>query len=625
MTIKLLDESTISKIAAGEIIENPASIVKELVENSIDAESDNIVIELRGESTNYIKITDNGTGFNEDDLEIAFLRHSTSKLNTIDDLQKIRTLGFRGEALSSIANISKIKLMTKSDSDVAGTSILVENGKIIKKNKIGMPKGTTFIITDIFYNTPVRKKFLKKDKTEINNIIDLVQKIALSNTSVKFTLIKDGKTVLDTNSDSNVINRIYSVLGSEIASSLNAGKFKSETYNIKGYFSNNKLFRSNRDSQYIFINGRYIKNLNISRAIESKYHSLIPLNRYPCFVLYIEIDPSLIDVNIHPKKNEVKISEEKMLLAILSEIVEEVIYPNRSIRNIDIPEEKSVLNVFDMFNEENNDKNEENKENQVIKNNDLSSLNNIYEDSSLYSSTVDKKDNSYREDTSPHNNIDLLNDNEIELYEDFNFINSTTESKIDERLLNTRIVGVVFKTYILLENQKDSICYIVDQHAAHERVNYEKYLNMYLNKNINSQILLKPEIIELNQVEYDRLQNYLEIFQQLGFKIDDFGDNSIVLREVPIIFGMPTYVDFIRDIIDSLDKNITSNYEANLYKIMKKACKASVKSGDKLSNIEIEELIKNLKNCDNPYTCPHGRPTIIEISLSTIAKLFLRE
>ncbi|MBU5669047.1 DNA mismatch repair endonuclease MutL [Peptoniphilus sp. MSJ-1] len=620
MSIKLLDESTISKIAAGEIIENPASIVKELVENSIDAKADNIIIEIKGSSTDFIKITDNGCGFNEEDLEIAFLRHSTSKLETIDDLQKIRTLGFRGEALASIANISKIKLMTKTNNDLAGTSILIENGKIIKKNKIGMPKGTTFIVTDVFYNTPVRKKFLKKDKTEINNIIDLVQKIALSNIYVKFTLIKDGKIIIDTNKDSNTINRIYSILGSEIASSLNEGKFKSETYDIKGYFSNNKLFRSNRDSQYIFINGRYIRNLNISKAIESKYHSLIPLNRYPCFVLYIVIDPSLIDVNIHPKKNEVKISDERMILAILSEIVEDVIYPNRSIREIDFKEEKEVLNVFDIFNSDD-------LEDKKISN----SYNSAYEDKSFnieesvtdYSSVLEREDKNiyYYNDE----NIVKSENQEFNENEDINFLKHLNESKIDERLFNTRIVGVLFKTYILLENQRDGICYIVDQHAAHERVNYEKYLDMYLNKSINSQILLKPEIIQLNQLEFDKLQNYLEIFEKLGFKIENFGDNEVVLREVPMIFGLPTYVDFIRDIIDSLDKNISSNYEADLYKIMKKACKASVKSGDKLSNLEIEELIKSLKNCDNPYTCPHGRPTIIEVSISTIAKLFLRE
>ncbi|WP_019107144.1 DNA mismatch repair endonuclease MutL [Peptoniphilus senegalensis] len=618
--IRLLDEATISKITAGEIIENSASIVKELVENSIDAGADDILVELRGESTNYIKVSDNGSGFAEEDIEVAFLRHSTSKIEKIEDLEKIRTLGFRGEALASISNISKIKLMTKRQEDLAGNSLLIENGKIIKKNKVGMPKGTTFVISDVFYNTPVRKKFLRKDLTEINNIIDIVQKIALSNNNIKFTLIRDGKTILNTGSDKDPINRIFSILGSEIASSLNEGSFESENYKIKGFFSDNKLFRSNRDSQYIFVNGRFIRNINISRAVEKNYHSLIPLNRYPVFVLYIDIDPKLIDVNIHPKKNEIKISNENILNALLTEVVEDVIFPNRSIREIEIEDKKENVSVFDIFEDEESYEPDP-QENET-------NLKSIWE---IEKETKDEAlHNSFNEDVVLYRdkgNLDLIEDKKIikEEHEERNFLFNDAKSKIDEKLLNTRIAGVLFKTYILLENQRDDITYLVDQHAAHERVNYEKFLHMYLNSEITSQILLKPEIIELNQIEYDKILNYLELFTELGFKIEDFGDKSVVLREVPMIFGLPTYVNFIRDIIDSLDKEISSNYEADLYKIMKKACKASVKAGDDLSDLEIESLIKDLKNCENPYTCPHGRPTVVEVSKHTISKLFLRE
>lgn len=618
--IRLLDEATISKIAAGEIIENSASIVKELVENSIDAGADDILIEIRGESTDFIKVSDNGLGFSEEDLEVAFLRHSTSKLEKIEDLEKIRTLGFRGEALASISNISKIKLMTKREEDLAGNSLLIENGKIIKKNKVGMPRGTTFVISDVFYNTPVRKKFLRKDLTEINNIIDIVQKIALSNNSIKFTLIRDGKIFLNTGSDKDPINRIFSILGSEIASSLNEGTFDSENYKIRGFFSDNKLFRSNRDSQYIFVNGRFIRNINLSRAIEKNYHSLIPLNRYPVFVLYIDIDPKLIDVNIHPKKNEIKISNENILCALLAEIVEEVIYPNRSIRKIEIEDKKENISVFDIFEEESIEPEVQERDTNlkslwdIEKDRSEDSLKNTFnEDAVLYKDSLKEDINSEEEKFF------------TEEHEEDNFLFNSEKNHIDEKLLNTRIAGVLFKTYILLENQREGITFLVDQHAAHERVNYEKFLHMYLKSEINSQILLKPEIIELNQNEYDKILNYIDLFTRLGFKIEDFGDNSVVLREVPMIFGMPTYVNFIRDIIDSLDKEISSNYEADLYKIMKKACKASVKAGDDLSDMEIESLIRDLKNCENPYTCPHGRPTVVEVSKHTISKLFLRE
>lgn len=618
--IRLLDEATISKIAAGEIIENSASIVKELVENSIDAGADDILVEIRGESTDFIKVSDNGSGFSEDDLEVAFLRHSTSKLEKIEDLEKIRTLGFRGEALASISNISKIKLMTKREEDLAGNSLLIENGKIIKKNKVGMPRGTTFVISDVFYNTPVRKKFLRKDLTEINNIIDIVQKIALSNNNIKFTLIRDGKIILNTGSDKDPINRIYSILGSEIASSLNEGTFESENYKIRGFFSDNKLFRSNRDSQYIFVNGRFIRNINLSRAVEKNYNSLIPLNRYPVFVLYIDIDPKLIDVNIHPKKNEIKISNENILCALLAEIVEEVIYPNRSIKKIEIEDKKENISVFDIFEEESIEPEAQERDTNLKSLWDIEmdmsedSLKNTFnEDAVLYKDSL-------KEDINPEEEKIFT-----EEHEDDNFLFNSEKNHIDEKLLNTRIAGVLFKTYILLENQREGITFLVDQHAAHERVNYEKFLHMYLKSEITSQILLKPEMIELNQNEYDKILNYLDLFTRLGFKIEDFGDNSVVLREVPMIFGMPTYVNFIRDIIDSLDKEISSNYEADLYKIMKKACKASVKAGDDLSDMEIESLIRDLKNCENPYTCPHGRPTVVEVSKHTISKLFLRE
>lgn len=619
--IRLLDEATISKIAAGEIIENSASIVKELVENSIDAGADDILVEIRGDSTDYIRVSDNGSGFSEDDLEVAFLRHSTSKLEKIEDLEKIRTLGFRGEALASISNISKIKLMTKREEDLAGNSLLIENGKIIKKNKVGMPKGTTFVISDVFYNTPVRKKFLRKDLTEINNIIDIVQKIALSNNNIKFTLIRDGKIILNTGSDKDPINRIFSILGSEIASSLNEGSFESENYKIRGFFSDNKLFRSNRDSQYIFVNGRFIRNINISRAVEKNYHSLIPLNRYPVFVLYLEIDPKLIDVNIHPKKNEIKISNENILSALLAELVEEVIFPNRSIREIEIEDKKENVSVFDIFEDD-----ETNDSVDQEKNTNLKSLWDIEKETSENSLKKTFNEDSVLYKDSLKEDIKAEDETIFtEEHEEKNFLFNSEKSHIDEKLLNTRIAGVLFKTYILLENQREGITFLVDQHAAHERVNYEKFLHMYLKSEITSQILLKPEIIELNQMEYDKILNYLDLFTKLGFKIEDFGDKSVVLREVPMIFGLPTYVNFIRDIIDSLDKEISSNYEADLYKIMKKACKASVKAGDDLSDMEIESLIRDLKNCENPYTCPHGRPTVVEVSKHTISKLFLRE
>ena len=629
MSIVLLDDNTISKISAGEIIENPASVVKELLENSIDAGANNITVEVKNSPTDFIRITDDGCGFKADEIELAFMRHSTSKLSKIEDLEELTTLGFRGEALASISSIAKIRLLTKNSKDLAGTSSKIENGKIIEQSNVGMPNGSTFYVEDIFYNTPVRKKFLRADNVEFNLIFDVIQKIALGNPQVSISYIRDGKTLLNSYKNSNYKNHILNVLGREIATNLIENSFSSENYKIRAYFSNNKLFRSSRNHQYIYINGRYVTNREISREIEKVYKSLIPLNRFPVFILFIDINSSLIDVNIHPKKHEVKLSNENNLIAILCEMVEEVLYPNRTIREIE-DEPKVNLNVFDIFDDKSND-------------NLINFKEPTYEPSDNYIKEFDIDSQSFHENYQPfdvyeenadnNNDIDNIDDktedfnndyiSNLEQFQEDSFLND--KEVIDSNLINTRIVGILFDTFIILENKNKDLIYLVDQHAAHERVMYEKYKKQYLNSNINSQVLLKPEIIELNASEYMKIEKNFQLFKDLGFSIDSFGENSIILREVPMIFGFPTYVSFIRDIIDSLDDKIYSNYQADMWKVMKRACLKAVKAGDTLSNMEVKELINSLIHCQNPYTCPHGRPTIIDIKKTTIAKLFLRE
>lgn len=629
MSIVLLDDNTISKISAGEIIENPASVVKELLENSIDAGAKNITVEVKNSPTDFIRITDDGCGFKADEIELAFMRHSTSKLSKIEDLEELTTLGFRGEALASISSIAKIRLLTKNSEDLAGTSTKIENGKIIEQSNVGMPHGSTFYVEDIFYNTPVRKKFLRADNVEFNLIFDVIQKIALGNPQVSISYIRDGKTLLNSYKNSNYKNHILNVLGREITTNLIENSFASENYKIRAYFSNNKLFRSSRNHQYIYINGRYVTNREISREIEKVYKSLIPLNRFPVFILFIDINSSLIDVNIHPKKHEVKLSNENNLIAILCEMVEEVLYPNRSIREIE-DEPKVNLNVFDIFDDKSNDNLINFKEptyepsDNYIKEFDIDrqSFHENYQPFDVYEENADN--NNYIdniEDKTEDSNYDNIPS--LEQFQEDSFLND--KEVIDSNLINTRIVGILFDTFIILENKNKDLIYLVDQHAAHERVMYEKYKKQYLNSNINSQVLLKPEIIELNASEYMKIEKNFHLFKDLGFSIDSFGENSIILREVPMIFGFPTYVSFIRDIIDSLDDKIYSNYQADMWKVMKKACLKAVKAGDTLSNMEVKELINSLIHCENPYTCPHGRPTIIDIKKTTIAKLFLRE
>jgi len=629
MSIVLLDDNTISKISAGEIIENPASVVKELLENSIDAGANNITVEVKNSPTDFIRITDDGCGFKADEIELAFMRHSTSKLSKIEDLEELTTLGFRGEALASISSIAKIRLLTKNSEDLAGTSSKIENGKIIEQSNVGMPNGSTFYVEDIFYNTPVRKKFLRADNVEFNLILDVIQKIALGNPQVSISYIRDGKTLLNSYKNSNYKNHILNVLGREIATNLIENSFSSENYKIRAYFSNNKLFRSSRNHQYIYINGRYVTNREISREIEKVYKSLIPLNRFPVFILFIDINSSLIDVNIHPKKHEVKLSNENNLIAILCEMVEEVLYPNRSIREIE-DEPKVNLNVFDIYEDKSNDNLINFKEptyepgDNDIKEFDIDSQS-FYENYQPFDMNKENLDNNNDIDNIEDKTEDFNYDNipSLEQFQEDSFLND--KEVIDSNLINTRIVGILFDTFIILENKDKDLIYLVDQHAAHERVMYEKYKKQYLNSNINSQVLLKPEIIELNASEYMKIEKNFKLFKDLGFSIDSFGENSIILREVPMIFGFPTYVSFIRDIIDSLDDKIYSNYQADMWKVMKRACLKAVKAGDTLSNMEVKELINSLIHCENPYTCPHGRPTIIDIKKTTIAKLFLRE
>ena len=629
MSIVLLDDNTISKISAGEIIENPASVVKELLENSIDAGAKNITVEVKNSPTDFIRITDDGCGFKADEIELAFMRHSTSKLSKIEDLEELTTLGFRGEALASISSIAKIRLLTKNSEDLAGTSSKIENGKIIEQSNVGMPHGSTFYVEDIFYNTPVRKKFLRADNVEFNLIFDVIQKIALGNPQVSISYIRDGKTLLNSYKNSNYKNHILNVLGREIATNLIENSFSSENYKIRAYFSNNKLFRSSRNHQYIYINGRYVTNREISREIEKVYKSLIPLNRFPVFILFIDINSSLIDVNIHPKKHEVKLSNENNLIAILCEMVEEVLYPNRSIREIE-DEPKVNLNVFDIFDDKSNDNLINFREptyepgDNDIKEFDIDSQS-FYENYQPFDMNKENLDNNNDIDNIEDKTEDFNYDNipSLEQFQEDSFLND--KEVIDSNLINTRIVGILFDTFIILENKDKDLIYLVDQHAAHERVMYEKYKKQYLNSNINSQVLLKPEIIELNASEYIKIEKNFHLFKDLGFSIDSFGENSIILREVPMIFGFPTYVSFIRDIIDSLDDKIYSNYQADMWKVMKRACLKAVKAGVTLSNMEVKELINSLIHCENPYTCPHGRPTIIDIKKTTIAKLFLRE
>lgn len=615
--INILDEYTVSKIAAGEIIENPASIVKELLENSIDAGAKNITVEVKGGVSNFIRVSDDGSGIEKDDLKFAFLRHATSKLKTSDDLFNIHSLGFRGEALASISNISKLTCITKTGKDQTATVVEVENGEIKSEKSIASNEGTTFIIEDIFYNTPVRKKYLKSENLEFSYIFDVVEKLSLSRSDISFTLIRDGKVVVSSISNENLKNHIHSVLGSDITRNLVEIEHEEDGYKIKGFISNNMLYRSTRNHEYLFVNGRFVKNLEIARAIEKSYKSLIPLNRFPVFLLYIEIDPKLVDVNIHPKKHEIKLSNENRLIEILESLIREKLYRNTEIFKFDFgeKEEKSIFEEFDSKSEDpwyergTQGKDADTEFIKVIDGRDFENEENY-----------DKLDNDLKEDYSSKKENEATYENIS-----FNIADSPNEYEVEtpgilKDLFNSTYKGSLFKTYLIFESYEDKF-YIVDQHAAHERINYEKFKKEFEEKKIERQVLLSPMLVEVTSEERKVLLENTENLKNLGFYFEEFGEKSFLLREIPIIFGKPSGLNFIHELLSDSYDNL---YQVDPYKIMTKACKASVKAGDNLSIEEINELIKLLSKCENPLTCPHGRPTILELKKYDLERLFLR-
>ncbi len=613
--IKILDNLTIQKIAAGEVIERPASIVKELVENSIDANSDNIVIEIIEGGKSYIRITDDGDGIDEEDLKVAFERHSTSKLRTIEDIYSIMSLGFRGEALSSISSVAKVEVLTKTKSPQAGIEAIVEEGIIQSMSSVGCPKGTTMIVRDLFYNLPVRKNFMKNEKTEGNHISDIVYKLALGNYNKGFKFIRDNKVVLQTKSNSSLKDNIYQILGKDFSKDLVEIEFENDNVKIFGYISNHNLYRSNRAHQYLYINGRYIVDYGISSVIDHQYKSLIPLNRFPVFILYIEMNPAHIDVNIHPTKQEVKFVTSTNIHGIISNIVKRALQSSLYVPKMGFKEEEEDNNkgLTELFTTK-----EANVYDDIVVK-DYSSdkfevIDNV-EKSLEMGNTIFEGYKFFQEDT-PN----------VEEYTEVEFLKEEVfeEQKISDVLGDINPIGTAFGTYIVAENKESTALYFIDQHAAHERIMYERYLDEFSREGVNTQQLIAPEIIELTNSEMDEVMSNFDFFIKLGFDIEEFGALSIALRGVPLIFGEPNARSLFLEILDNINKDLKSNYDMKVEKIMKLACSAAIKAGDKLSDIEIITLFKDLKACDNPYTCPHGRPIMIEISQKDIEKQFLR-
>lgn len=667
--INLLDEITINKIAAGEVVERPSSIVKELVENSIDAGADRIIIEVENGGKSLIKITDNGCGIPSSEVKKCFLRHATSKINKIDDLFNLFTLGFRGEALASICAVSKLEMTTKFEDEAVGTKVTLVGGNIESKEAVGANTGTSIVIKDLFFNTPARKKFLKTDHAELMNITDIVNKLAIGYPNVKFRYLNAGKLMVNTPGDGKLVSAVRSIYSREVAENLVDINYNCSLFKIDGYIGNNNIYRSNRNLQHVYINGRFVKSKIIYDAIANAYKSIIPINKHAICFINLHLDPQKVDVNIHPGKIEVKFEKENEIKLEIMDYIRAKLLKENLIGKYEtfdkIPKDRAVKQNFaekQDFNNNNNSFKIQDFENtspyasetnsslsaKEIKPIDLSDEVDVnsfiklddFEDKKKFEGKkkfkdIEKKEVKTKSSGFKYSNDTKLEDNNNKISETESQMAFSTEGTIldsekrDEiekkeagfSLKYYKVVGVIFDTYIVL--QKGDSMYLMDQHAAHERVLFERYMNAFHKREVHMQMLLDPIVLELSSVDMLQVEKNIDLFRNFGFEVEIFGMNNILIRGVPNLFGTPQSEKFILELIDNIDK-ISNNYDLKDDRFAIMACKSAIKANDRIQNIEIESLFKQLEKCENPYTCPHGRPTMVEISKVEIEKMFKR-
>lgn len=604
MTINILDKNIADKIAAGEVIERPVSIVKELVENSIDANASQITIEIKNGGKSFIRITDNGDGIPQDEVSIAFYRHATGKISSLDDLNNIHTLGFRGEALTSIAAISRLTILTKTNDEILGTKLILHAGKEIYHDSIGINKGTSIIVQDIFYNTPARRKFMKSDGAEAAAIIDFLEKIALYYSNIRFRLINNGRDIFNTAGDSNIKNTIENIYPFKEYKDMIKVDFHDYLSNISinGYISDPMSTKKTRKSQITFVNGRIVSSKIIDKGIDNGYGDRV-FKGFPVTILFINISPDLIDINIHPSKKEIKFINESDIINLLSKAISSSMRDEKSIPKISIY-----------------DKKDNEREEAKTLDYQLDIKNYLKEKRNASLKEEGRKDLEELKEDINYNNIDNI----IQIKKDLN--NSFNSLDFND----LKIAGYIFKTYIIT-NAGDNL-YIIDQHAAHERINYERLVEAYNKKTQSPQSILTPFSIEVSSSIYEREDIWSKILKKLGFDFDDFGDRTFIFRGIPKYMNIEEARLFVQTFIDELDEEFLNRYENLNFlnsrvidKLIMKSCKKSVKGGDKLSIMEMQELIDDMSKCDNPFSCPHGRPTMIKINKNDVEKIFKRK
>jgi DNA mismatch repair protein MutL len=578
--IKFLDGNTANKIAAGEVVERPFSVVKELMENSIDASSKNITIDITEGGEKSIVIVDDGNGIHPEDIEIAFKTHATSKIEKLEDIYEINSMGFRGEALASIAAVSKTKLISRTADFNYGREILINGGYTDYIKDQGANKGTKIEVNDLFYNVPARQKFLKSSQRESALISDIVSRYSISYPEISFTLISNSRKVLSTYGNGNREDAILSIYGKGVIDNLFSFNQDFDKFSVSGYLGSEELFRGSRNNQSIFINNRYIKNKTIDAAAENAFKSFITISKFPFFIIFININPELIDVNVHPTKSEIKFWDEREIYRGVFDSVHEAIRKSKINKfndiPIDTPEDKSIDEI------------EKKKEYELAQ-----------ASAPIYVNVP----------------IDFSNEKKEEYM--------GNKEAGERKLPQLKIIGQYNKTYIICED--DENLYLIDQHAAHEKILYEKYMKEIKNTDVAVQVLLSGIVLELSFDDFVLYQENKDIFENTGFKIDLFGENTIKISEAPIFIGKVLLEGFFKDILDNIrSMGKGEKEEIKWRKIATLACKAAIKANDNLNFEEIKKLIDDLSYLDDPFNCPHGRPTIIKFTLSDIEKRFKR-
>jgi DNA mismatch repair protein MutL len=573
--IHLLDESTINRIAAGEVIERPASVVKELIENSIDADATDIKVEVEGSGIKSIRVTDNGCGMSNEDVSIAFIKHATSKISNASDIEHVKTLGFRGEALSSITAIAKVEIITKQENELEGTRVMVQGGEVRSIGATGASGGTSVLVQDLFYNTPARRKFLKKDKTELAHIIDSVTKNALGHSHISFSIIHEGKELFRSPASDKLFDTIIHVYGPETARELITVHFSTDRINITGYISRPGFTRNKKDHQVFFINGRLVRSKIISDAINIGYYSMLMTGRYPVAVLTISLDTKEIDINVHPTKQQVRFSHELEIKNSIAKAVRSALEDQKL-----IPQKDKQEKAFQI--------------------------------------QLSQEDKSAVKEQQLDFNVPLTDTDRRLRHTQRYLFKTAEECELPPGIL---ILGQVDETYIIASTKDGFV--IIDQHAAHERILYDQVQE---SRKTGSQDLITPVILELNSKEKVLINEYIPYMEEFGFTISEFGYDSFAVTSVPHILGKTQDTAVVYDIISDIISEGRIKDETGIAEQLSRstACRGAIKAGAILTHDQMESLVGQLFQSRTPYTCPHGRPTVIAYSRKDLDKMFKR-